>query len=45
MVRSENKIYVYELNGERMILDVELTAKPVKDDEFWILKDGERKSW
>lgn len=43
MVRNENKIYVYELNGERMILDVELTAKPVKDDEFWILKDGERK--
>ena len=43
MVKTENKIYVYELNGEKMILDVELTAKPIKDDEFWILKDGERK--
>jgi len=43
MVKTENKIYVYELNGEKMILDVELTAKPIKDDEFWILTDGERK--
>ena len=42
MVKTNN-IYVYELNGEKMILDVELTAKPIKDDEFWILKDGERK--
>ena len=38
-----NNIYVYELNGEKMILDVELTAKPIKDDEFWILTDGKRK--
>ena len=36
MVKTNN-IYVYELNGEKMILDVELTAKPIKDDEFWIL--------
>ena len=42
MVKTNN-IYVYELNGEKMILDVELTAKPIKDDEFWILTDGERK--
>ena len=40
MVKTNN-IYVYELNGEKMILDVELTAKPIKDDEFWILFDVE----
>ena len=38
-----NNIYVYELNGEKMILDIELTAKPITDGEFWILTDGERK--
>jgi hypothetical protein len=42
MVKTNN-IYVYELNGEKMILDIELTAKPIKNDEFWILTDGERK--
>jgi|TARA_R110001606_G_scaffold271213_1_gene419802 hypothetical protein len=41
-IMVKNNIYVYELNGEKMILDVELTAKPISD-EFWILTDGERK--
>ena len=26
-----------------MILDVELTAKPITDGEFWILTDGKNK--
>ena len=30
-------------NGEDMIIDIELTAKPITDGEFWILTDGERK--
>ena len=30
------------INGDKMILDVELTAKPITD-EFWILTDGKNK--
>ena len=29
--------------GDKMILDVELTAKPITDGEFWILTDGKNK--
>lgn len=32
-----------KLLGEKMILDVELYAKPISDGEFWILTDGEKK--
>ena len=30
-------------NGEDMIIDIELTAKPITDGEFWILTDGKNK--
>ena len=32
-----------KLTGENMILDIELTAKPITDGEFWILTDGKNK--
>ena len=31
------------INGEEMIIDIELTAKPITDGEFWILTDGKNK--
>ena len=31
------------INGEKMIIDIELTAKPITDGEFWILTDGDKK--
>ena len=31
------------LKGDKMILDIELTAKPITDGEFWILTDGKNK--
>ena len=30
-------------NGEDMIIDIELTAKPITDGEFWILTQGDKK--
>ena len=32
-----------KINGEDMIIDIELTAKPITDGEFWILTDGKNK--
>ena len=30
-------------NGEDMIIDIELTAKPITDGEFWILTQNDKK--
>ena len=32
-----------KLTGENMIIDIELTAKPITDGEFWILTQNDKK--